>query len=118
MEQRARVSLPAAMSSRLAIENYHIVEALPQAPATIGFSAHLSQCAVHRGPREPILWQIDSERIESSRDGVNYALLECDAVRLAIPDQQILIFRGRRPGSHVPYKSTTGIADPQRMKRC
>src|ERR1700719_2769080 len=24
----------------------------------------------------------------------------------------------RRPGSHVPYKSTTGIADPQRMKRC
>jgi tripartite-type tricarboxylate transporter receptor subunit TctC len=23
-----------------------------------------------------------------------------------------------RPGSHVPYKSTTGIADPQRMKRC
>ena len=22
----------------------------------------------------------------------------------------------RRPGSHVPYKSTTGIADPQRMK--
>jgi hypothetical protein len=24
----------------------------------------------------------------------------------------------RRPGSHVPYKLPTGIADPQRMKRC
>ena len=35
-----------------------------------------------------------------------------------IPFDASVGVRPRRPGSHVPYKSTTGIADPQRMKRC